>query len=98
MTNAEEIQFGLNTVLSVVFGTGGALGVWFTLKGKVKLLEVHCQNLANDNSIAHERIDNLKEEVKANREKSDKSTEEIKKDIADMKLEIIKEIHKLSRG
>jgi hypothetical protein len=95
--DAQEISFGLNAVMSMLFGTGGALGVWFTLKNRVNLLQQTSKMLADDNKIAHERIDSLKDEVRLNREKADNGIADIKKDIADTKLEIIKEIHKLTK-
>ena len=36
---AEGITFGLNALMSILFGVAGAVGFWFKIKGSVNLLE-----------------------------------------------------------
>lgn len=91
--NAEELQFGLTTVLSVVFGSGGALAVWFTMKGRIQLLEQAVKNSEDDNKMAHERITNLKEKV----DLIEKFAPEIKLEMKEMELRILSAIHKLDK-
>lgn len=95
--DAQEITFGLNTFLSVIFGAGGALGVWFKLKGTVNLLDQKVSNLEDDKVMLNSRIDNLKKEVKENRDKSDKSITEITEKMQAMELRIIQAIHDMKR-
>lgn len=89
--NAEELQFGLNTVLSLVFGTGGALGVFFLTKGKIDLLCQKVKQLEDEHKIVNRRIDAVKEEVKD----AEKFMQQVQLDIQKMENRIIKEIHEL---
>lgn len=95
---AGEITFGLNTLMSILFGAVGAVGVWFTLKGQVSLLKQRCQTLEANQKIFNKRLGSLKDEVKENREKSDTAILEIGKNIQKMEIAIIKEIHNLRTG
>ena len=92
---AAEITFGINTFLSLIFGLGGALGVWFKLKGKVDIMQSELNNLEERDEKLHSRIDNLKGEVKENREKGDHSVQEVKEAMNKMEIRIIEAIHKI---
>jgi hypothetical protein len=89
--SAEELQFGLTTVLSLVFGSGGALGVFFAMRGKITLLENKVDTLEGDNAVVNKRIDSVKEELKA----TEKFVQGVQIDIQKMENRIIREIHDL---
>ncbi len=93
--DAQEITFTLSTVISIVFGLGGALGVWFTLKGKVNIITVKMRSVEADNQVLHSRLNGMKDEVKENRERTDTAVEGIKEGMREMELRIIKEIHNI---
>ena len=93
----DELTIGLNTFLSLIFGLGGALGVWFKLKGKVDLMQNEIDNLQDAEVKVHKRISALKEDVKVNRDKSDKTIDEMKKSISEMELRIINAIHEIGK-
>ena len=94
----EELTIGFNTFLSLIFGLGGALGVWFKLKGKVDLMQSEIDNLQLNEIKVHNRIDALKLDVKENKEKSDKTIDEMKKSISEMELRIIQAIHEIGKN
>jgi hypothetical protein len=87
--NAEEIQFGLSTVLSLIFGSGGALGVWFSMKGRIALLEQALEVDKDDIKSAHTRISDVKNKIEA----TDRFIQEVKLDMKAMENRIIREIH-----
>ena len=93
----EELQIGLNTLLSVIFGLGGGLAVWFKLKGKVDIMQNQIDTLVDGDKQVHTRIDSLKTDVKYNREKSDKSVDEMKKSMSEMEIRIITAIHEIGK-
>lgn len=88
---------GLDIFVSVLFGTGGAIGVWFKLKGKVNIQDVKIENLEAERRNLHNRIDGLKSIVEKNREKQDSATQEIKSSMNAMELRIIKAIHEIGK-
>ena len=92
---AEGITFGLNALISILFAGAGALGFWFTIKGAVGLLSQRADMLEANNKIIHKRLENLKEEVKENRNKSDNAILDITGKIQEMELRIITAIHEL---
>ena len=99
-----QINFGMDAIVSVVFGAGGAIGVWFTLKGRVDILKVEMDNL---NLKASAEINDLKKDIsEADKERrelhklveNNKNANEvamsgIKELILQMKIDIIQEIH-----
>jgi hypothetical protein len=85
---AEEISFGINTVLSLVFGSGGALAVWFSFRNKVDLANQKIDDLEEDNKNAHSRISNLKKDLERHKE----ITNEFRLEIKAMELRLTKEI------
>jgi gas vesicle protein len=95
--NAEELTFTLNSVLSILFGAGGAMGVWFTLKGQIKLMKQRIESIEETDKTIHKRIDRMKEEVVKNRERSDHSVQEIKGEMNKMELRIIQAIHEIKK-
>lgn len=94
---AEGLKFGLNAIVSILFAAGGALGFWYTIKGSVNLLEQRVKTLESNDTILHKRVENLKLEVKENREKSDTSISEITGKMQEMELRIITAIHELEK-
>lgn len=94
---AEGLTFGLNALMSILFAGAGALGFWFTIKGSVNLLKQRVETLDSNDKILHKRVENLKLEVKENREKSDTSISEITGKMQEMELRIITAIHDLEK-
>ena len=94
---AEGITFGLNAIVSILFAAGGALGFWYTIKGSVSLLEQRVKTLEAIDKVLHKRVENLKEEVKENRDKSDTAISDITSKMQDMELRIITAIHELKK-
>jgi len=102
----EGITFTLQTLLSIIFGAVGAVGVWYKSKGKTDLLQVETETLKEelkgnkadhkeDKLILNNRIDKLEKEVKYNRERSDNSTVNLEAAMNKMELRIIKAIHEI---
>jgi hypothetical protein len=89
--NVEELNFGLSTVLSLIFGSGGALGVFFLMKGKVTLLEEKVSKLEKRDDVTQSRINSVKEDLKD----TEKFVQTVQLDIQKMENRIIKEIHDL---
>lgn len=100
------IKFGFDVLISVVFGAGGALAVWFKLKSNVDLQCVELVNLKNElaelkeekkesNKQTHRRIDSLKLIVDKNREITDNSVATMTAKMQEMELRIIKAIHEI---
>jgi len=58
--NYSELNFGLDVLVSVIFGAGGALAVWFKLKGRVDIMAVEQDNLRMQCAT---EIGNLKKEI-----------------------------------
>jgi chaperonin cofactor prefoldin len=94
---AEGLTFGLNAIVSILFAGAGALGFWYTIKGSVNILEQRVKTLEANDKVLHKRVENLKEEVKENREKSDTSISEITEKMQAMELRIITAIHELGK-
>jgi hypothetical protein len=100
------ITFGLEVLLSIIFGAGGALGVWFKLKGTVNIQAVEIQSLSKSleelkdekkesNKQIHRRVDSLKDVVENNRQNSDKGINKMTTNMNAMELRIIKAIHEI---
>lgn len=94
---AEGITFGLNALMSILFGVAGAVGFWFKIKGSVNLLEQRIETLEANDKIFNKRIEALKGEVKENRDKADKSVNDITGKMQEMELRIIKAIHEIKK-
>jgi hypothetical protein len=102
----DSITIGIGALVSLGSGLVGAASVWFKIKNSVEILNVKLcgiekenaeikKDIEKDTDIIHQRIANVKAEIEKNRERSDASLEDIKKDMADMKLEIITAIEQL---
>jgi hypothetical protein len=101
-----SITFGLDVLISVIFGTGGALAVWFKVKGSVNIQAIEIANLKSElidlksdkkdsNTQLHKRIDDLKRIVEKNRQNSDGGIQNMTKSMNEMELRIIKAIHEI---
>ena len=98
------ITFGLDVLISVIFGAGGAIAVWFKIKGTVNIQAIQMDNLKTEledlkvekkdnNKQIHNRIDSLKVVVEKNRENSDNGINAMTSSMNAMELRIIKAIH-----
>jgi hypothetical protein len=98
------ITFGLDVLISVIFGAGGALAVWFKMKGKQDIQSVEIAGLKSDledlkeekkesHNQIYNRIDSLKVVVEKNRENSDNGINAMTANMNAMELRIIKAIH-----
>jgi hypothetical protein len=101
-----SITFGLDVLISVIFGAGGALAVWFKLKGTVNIQAVEISALYDSlkelkeekkesNKQIHRRVDSLKEVVENNRQNSDKGINLMTSNMNAMELRILKAIHEI---
>lgn len=99
-----SITFGLDVLVSVVFGAGGAMGVYFTMKGRIDLIEkdltnfmansaTEISNLKHEQQLVRQEFDRLSDKVDANQQASDKAIADLKEFIMQMKIDIIQEIH-----
>jgi len=104
--NYTGITFGLDVLISIVFGASGALAVWFKLKAAVNIQKIEILNLMDgikevkenakeDVSALHKRIDSQKTLIEKNRENSDSGIQILTKNINEMELRIIKAIHEI---
>lgn len=100
------ITFGLEALISLIFGAGGALAVWFKLKGNVNIQSIEMNNIKTELSEIkaekkdqskqiHNRIDSLKVVVEKNRENSDNGINAMTANMNAMELRIIKAIHEI---
>ena len=98
------VTFGLDVLVSVIFGAGGALGVWFKVKGKQDLMalemENHKSNSQNErNAIKKDVLDlektnrDLVKKVDSHKTENDGALMSIEKLILQTKIDIIQEIH-----
>jgi gas vesicle protein len=94
--DASGLQISLSLVIAIVSGVVSAAGVWFKLKGKVELQQLKIETMEDGLEIAQERISKLKTQVEANKEKNENAVSELKKEINDMEIRIIKAIHELT--
>ena len=100
------ITFGLDVLISIVFGASGAIGVWFKMKGSVNIqalkmesLEAVLKKIENDYKedkiTFHKRIDSNKALIDKNRENSDTGINQMTTNMNAMELRIIKAIHEI---
>jgi hypothetical protein len=103
-----SLSVGIDVLISIVFGAGGALGVWFKLKGSVNIMATEIQQLQKEleseetdrkeqNKQIHKRVDALKITVEKNRERSDNSTNQLVGEMNKMELRIIQAIHEIGK-
>lgn len=102
------VTFGLDVLVSIIFGAGGAFGVWFKMKGKQDIQSVEMTNLKSEfedfkqdkkeaHKQIHQRIGDLKEKVEKNRENSDTAVSKMTTKMQEMELRIIKAIHEIKK-
>tara|TARA_R110002167_G_scaffold223061_2_gene428088 strand:- start:472 stop:789 length:318 start_codon:yes stop_codon:yes gene_type:complete len=99
-----SLQIGFDALIALLVSVTGALGVWYSLKGKVTLQQIILDALSKDleemkvdkkdnNTLLHNRIDDLKKQVERNREKNDQSLSDLKSEMGKMEIRIIHAIN-----
>lgn len=99
-----SLQIGFDALIALLVSVTGALGVWYSLKGKVTIqqmtldgLEKDLESMKSDKKdnlkLLHKRIDDLKNQVERNREKNDKSLADLKAEMGQMEIRIINAIN-----
>ena len=92
------LQIGFDALLSILSAFLGAVTVWFTLKNKVTIQQLLLDSLSKEvNERLHKRIDDLKIKVEVNREKNDRAINQLREDMAQMKIDIIEAIHAIKK-
>lgn len=99
-----SLQIGFDALVALLVSTTGALGVWYSLKGKVTIQQMTLDSLSKDleemkvdkkdnQTLLHKRIDDLKKQVERNREKNDKALADLKAEMGQMEIRIINAIN-----
>jgi len=99
-----SLQIGFDALVALLVSITGALGVWYSLKGKVTIQQMTLDSLSKDleemkvdkkdnQSLLHKRIDDLKKQVERNREKNDKALADLKAEMGQMEIRIINAIN-----
>ena len=99
-----SLQIGFDALVALLVSTTGALGVWYSLKGKVTIQQMTLDTLSKDleemkvdkkdnQTLLHKRIDDLKKQVERNREKNDKALADLKAEMGQMEIRIINAIN-----
>lgn len=92
------LQIGFDALLSILSAFLGAVTVWFTLKNKVTIQQLLLDRLSKEvDERLHKRIDDLKSKVEVNREKNDQAINQLREDMAQMKIDIIEAIHAIKK-
>jgi len=92
------LQIGFDALLSILSAFLGAVTVWFTLKNKVTIQQLLLDRLSREvDERLHKRIDDLKSKVEVNREKNDQAINQLREDMAQMKIDIIEAIHAIKK-
>lgn len=94
--DASGLQISLSLVIAIVSGVVSAAGVWFKLKGKVELQQLKIETMEDGLEIAQERVSKLKTQVEANKEKNETAVADLKQEMNNMEMRIIKAIHELT--
>ncbi len=89
----DGLTVSIEIFIALTSGLVSALAVWFKLKSTVELHKLMIDNMKEDVDLANERVSRLKSKVEVNREKNENALADIKKDINDMEIRIIKAIH-----
>ena len=92
----DGLSISLEIFIGLTSGIVSALGVWFKLKSTVEIQKIMLDNVEHDINLVNDRITRLKNTVEANREKNESSLTELKKEINEMEIRIIKAIHEIS--
>ena len=93
--DATNLTFGLNTLISIISTIAGGMGVYFTLKSKIQLLEQRVSSLEKEDNDTHIIIESLKTQVEKNKDRHDASIDTIKESMNAMEIRIIEAIHKI---
>jgi len=99
-----SLQIGFDALVALLVSITGALGVWYSLKGKVTIQQMTLDSLSKDleemkvdkkdnQTLLHKRIDDLKKQVERNREKNDKALADLKAEMGQMEIRIINAIN-----
>jgi gas vesicle protein len=80
-----SLQIGFDALIALLVSVTGALGVWYSLKGKVTIQQIL--------KLLHKRIDDLKTQVERNREKNDQALADLKSEMGQMEIRIINAIN-----
>ena len=99
-----SLQIGFDALVALLVSITGALGVWYSLKGKVTIQQMTLDSLSKDleemkvdkkdnQTLLHKRIDDLKKQVERNREKNDKALADLKSEMGQMEIRIINAIN-----
>lgn len=99
-----SLQIGFDALIALLVSTTGALGVWYSLKGKVTIQQITLDSLEKEleemkvdkkdhHTLLHKRIDDLKKQVERNREKNDQALADIKAEMGQMEIRIINAIN-----
>lgn len=94
--DASGLQISLSLLAALMSGVIGAVGVWFKLKGKVDIQGLKIETLEDSIDVAQERISKLKTVVETNKEKNETAVTDLKKEINEMEIRIIKAIHEIN--
>jgi len=94
--DASGLQISLSLVIAIVSGVVSAAGVWFKLKGKVELQQLKIETMEDGLEVAQERVSKLKTQVEANKEKNETAVADLKQEMNNMEMRIIKAIHELT--
>ena len=92
----DGLSISLEIFIGLTSGIISALGVWFKLKSTVEIQKIMLDNVEHDINLVNDRITRLKTTVEVNREKNEGSLTELKKEINEMEIRIIKAIHEIS--
>ncbi len=99
-----SLQIGFDALIALLVSVTGALGVWYSLKGKVTIQQITLDSLEKDldemkvdkkdnHTLLHKRIDDLKKQVERNREKNDQALSDLKAEMGQMEIRIINAIN-----
>jgi len=92
----DGFSISLEIFIGLTSGVISAVGVWFKLKSTVEIQKIMLENVEHDINLVNDRVTRLKTTVEANREKNEGSLTELKKEINEMEIRIIKAIHEIS--
>lgn len=87
----------LEIFIALISGVVSALGVWFKLKSTVEMHKLMIDNIKADCEMTNGRVTRLKAQVEQNREKNESALAELKSEINDMEIRIIKAIHEIKK-
>ena len=92
----DSFSITIEIFIALISGLISALGVWFKLKSTVELHKLMIDNMKEDCESLNARVTRLKATVEANRERNETAVADLKKEMGDMEMRIIKAIHELT--